>query len=634
VILEGRYRLVSLLGRGGVGSVFLGEDLQIQRQVAVKFLLQSGREDVRRRFQREAEVTARIRDPHVIGIHGAGVFGSHDYLVYELVEGGTSLQDAFDSLGREERLDLVEQVAAGIAAAHALGVVHRDLKPENVLIRPSGEAVVADFGLAGLNESSLTNTGQVMGTPAYMSPEQVRGEDTSPACDVWSLGLLLFEACFQRHALLEEGMTIQLLLARIFAAKIEVPRDASAGLRALIKACLQGDPAARPQDAREFLVALRAARAGGSVRGASRLPVLALLTLGAISMAWFASTRLAPEATPPRAAATSGPTVASPAVSSTAGPLGRPTASAAPRPSAPPTTTELRRPLFVLNLSRLLPRQTHFVSDEEVLFCGRNRKAQLYSLAARVPEALSPIWELAPTERSCLVAGLGPRLVLVSKREAWTVTLPGRERTPLPSLPFAPSWVALWLRGQELYLGVARAGRIAAGPVGQPLRELSCEDYELKGLAGGGDHVVAIVRSTADDAPGILVFPLGGGAEPAFHAFATRPTALVLASGGARAFVGSRIGILKVWSGPIPGEVTRLGVGHEGSLRGLDWQSGRLVAVSKLSVSVWRDDELRAPIYRGAIPGPTKAETVTLSPSGERLLVRRGREVLGWRLRR
>ncbi|MBL4847967.1 MAG: serine/threonine protein kinase, partial [Planctomycetes bacterium] len=259
-LLEGRYRVVRLLGRGGMGTVFLGQDEELgRRQVAIKVLsLES--EAARERFAREAEVTARIRHPNVIRIHSAGHSHGQHYLIYEFVEGGRSLGDAFAERPLEERLDLLEQVASGLAAAHALGIIHRDLKPENVLILPTGDAVVADFGLAGLGTSCLTNTGQTLGTPAYMAPEQIRGDRPTPACDVWALGLLLYECVYRRHPSLTEGLTLHDLLAQLYNAQFDFPPGPAKGLRLLLRRTLVVDPSKRPSDAAEFRRELRAAR--------------------------------------------------------------------------------------------------------------------------------------------------------------------------------------------------------------------------------------------------------------------------------------------------------------------------------------------------------------------------------------
>jgi len=280
-VLQGRFRLVRPLGRGAMGTVFLGLDESLEREVAIKVLAIEG-DAARERFRREAEVTARLSHANVVRIHGSGQVRGHLYLVYELIDGGQTLKEALESEPLERRLDLVEGVAAGVAAAHAAGVVHRDLKPENVLLRPSGEPVVADFGLAGLDASSLTKTGQMLGTPAFMAPEQVRGQETTPRTDVWALGLVLYEALYQRHGISTEG-AVTALLARICEGQIELPHGGPPGLRALVKACVVVDPSQRPADGSAFLRALRAARAPDP-RPRQRFLVAILCALGAVGL--------------------------------------------------------------------------------------------------------------------------------------------------------------------------------------------------------------------------------------------------------------------------------------------------------------------------------------------------------------
>ena len=295
-LIEGRFRLLSSLGRGGMGSVFLAQDEELERQVAVKVLALAG-DRARRRFAREAELTAQLDHPHVIKIHGSGQLRGHPYLVYELIEGAQTLDQAFAARDLPGRLELVDQVAAGLGAAHAQGIVHRDLKPENVLVRPSGEAVVLDFGLARVGGSSLTKTGEVMGTPAYMAPEQVRGEEATPRCDVWALGILLYEALYERHPFLSgEGGGLLELMSRIYEARVPYASGPPKPLLRLLPQLLAADPARRLPDAEAFRAALRAARDVPERRFA---PLL--IGLGALSTLALGGALLA-RAAPPSAA--------------------------------------------------------------------------------------------------------------------------------------------------------------------------------------------------------------------------------------------------------------------------------------------------------------------------------------------
>jgi eukaryotic-like serine/threonine-protein kinase len=332
--LDERYVLTESLGQGGMGLVFRGRDETLGRDVAVKVLLLEG-EGPRRRFEREAEVTANLQARHVIRVFASGFCRGYPYIVYELIEGGQTLVEAFAAEPLERRLELMEEVAEGLASAHAHGVIHRDLKPENVLVRPTGEAVVLDFGLAGVARSSLTRTGEVMGTPAYMAPEQLRGLEATSACDVWALGLMLHEALYLEHPFLVGETILPVLMGRIAEASFQLPEGGPPALRALIKGCVVSKPERRPPDAAAFLSELRAARAAPT---RVRSPVASALALGAGALSlvagglWFASRDAGPplDATP-RASATSTPT---------------PAASSPPPRATPAPTPESAESLF------------------------------------------------------------------------------------------------------------------------------------------------------------------------------------------------------------------------------------------------------------------------------------------------
>ncbi|MBI4880901.1 MAG: serine/threonine protein kinase, partial [Planctomycetes bacterium] len=195
----GPYRVVEELGEGGGGRVFLAIHQDLLKRVALK-VLDAGPGTPRarvERFRREATAAARLRHPNIVGVHDIGQDGSAHYIAMDLVEGGTLL----DWIERkrpslEERLRVVESVARAVACAHEAGVLHRDLKPLNILMRPEGDPVVVDFGLARQeDDESLTHEGAVMGTPAYMAPEQLRGAlgELDARTDVYALGVILYQ---------------------------------------------------------------------------------------------------------------------------------------------------------------------------------------------------------------------------------------------------------------------------------------------------------------------------------------------------------------------------------------------------------------------------------------------------------
>ena len=194
----GRYRLERPLGHGGMATVYLGRDSELDRLVAVKVLAESlaGDEAFRRRFLREARLAARLSHPNVVGVYDAGEDAGGPFIVMEYVEGRTLAE----LLGERGRLPADEAVALGLQACHGLehaheaGLVHRDVKPQNLLLRNDGTLKIADFGIARAAETTaLTQIGAILGTAAYLSPEQALGEDVTSAADIYSLGAVLYE---------------------------------------------------------------------------------------------------------------------------------------------------------------------------------------------------------------------------------------------------------------------------------------------------------------------------------------------------------------------------------------------------------------------------------------------------------
>lgn len=197
-LLDGRYLIQAKIASGGTSTVYRGLDTRLDRPVAVKVMdsRYAGDEQFLTRFQREARTVARLKDPGLVGVYDQGSDARHPFLVMELIEGGT-LRELLGERGPMPPYAVaavLRPVLGGLAAAHRAGLVHRDVKPENVLISDDGEVKIADFGLVrAVAAAGITSTSVILGTAAYLSPEQVRDGDASPRSDVYSAGVLAYE---------------------------------------------------------------------------------------------------------------------------------------------------------------------------------------------------------------------------------------------------------------------------------------------------------------------------------------------------------------------------------------------------------------------------------------------------------
>ncbi|MEU8245853.1 serine/threonine-protein kinase [Nonomuraea sp. NPDC048916] len=243
----GRFRLLSVLGRGGMGTVYLAEDAAGQ-QVAVKVINPefSQHEQFRMRFRREADAARRVRRFCTAAVLEAALDGDQLYVVTEYVP-GPNLEDAVRQSGplKGSSLDaLAVSVATGLTAIHGAGVVHRDLKPSNVLLSPVGPRVI-DFGIARALDTlgGVTGTGELVGTPRYMAPEMLRGEPVSPACDVFSWGCLVAYAASGKAPF--PGDTLPTIVYQVLNTEPNLD-DVDPSMRELVRAALQKDPARRP----------------------------------------------------------------------------------------------------------------------------------------------------------------------------------------------------------------------------------------------------------------------------------------------------------------------------------------------------------------------------------------------------
>jgi len=272
-----------------MASVYLGRDGQLERRVAVKLLAASvGRDDeLRRRFARESRLAARLSHPNVVAVFDAGEDAGRPYIVMEYVEGET-VADVLrrrGALPREEAAGIAGQVAAGLAHAHAQGLVHRDVKPQNLLVSGDGRVKIADFGVArGDDLSKLTQAGTVLGTAAYLSPEQAAGSEVGPASDVYSLGVVLYE--------LLTGRTPYRFDSLADLAAPRKPPPPPPALADVVARCLDTDPSERPSAAElegELLRSVAPVSEAPTVRiirsRRRLLPAIATLVLAAAAIA-------------------------------------------------------------------------------------------------------------------------------------------------------------------------------------------------------------------------------------------------------------------------------------------------------------------------------------------------------------
>jgi serine/threonine-protein kinase len=270
-LLDGRYRLDTPIARGGMATVYAATDSRLDRPVAVKVMRPGLADDPEfvERFAREARAAARLSSPEVVAVHDQGTDAETGtaYLVMERVSGGT-LRDVLREEGALQparALDLLEPVLVALAAAHAAGLVHRDVKPENVLLSADGRVKVADFGLArAIETSSVTaTTGVLIGTVAYLAPEQVEHGRTDTRTDVYAAGILLFELLTGAPPYASESpMTVAYRHVHDdVPPPSQIVEGVPAGLDDLVVRATRRDPSARPVDAGAFLAELRAVRA-------------------------------------------------------------------------------------------------------------------------------------------------------------------------------------------------------------------------------------------------------------------------------------------------------------------------------------------------------------------------------------
>ena len=262
-VVDGRYRVLRRLGSGGMADVWLAEDTHLQRQVALKVLHRRFAQDREfvERFRREAESAAGLQHPNIVSVFDRGEFEGTYYIAMQYVDGPTLKQLIDRGLTPEQAVALIRQVLEAARFAHRNGIVHRDLKPQNVIVDGEGKAVVTDFGIARAGVSEITQTGSVMGTPHYLSPEQAQGFDVTAVSDLYSIGVILYEALTGRVPF-EADSAVAVAMKQVSQTPqrpSSINPRVSPALDAVVMRALEKDPGERFQSADAFIAALDAA---------------------------------------------------------------------------------------------------------------------------------------------------------------------------------------------------------------------------------------------------------------------------------------------------------------------------------------------------------------------------------------
>jgi len=246
-LLAGRYRIIALLGKGGMGEVYRADDLTLGQPVALKFLPDEAARDegLLERFKNEVRIARRVSHPNVCRVYDVGEVEGHTFFTMEYVDGEdlASLLRRIGRLPEDKALDIARQLCAGLAAAHTKGVLHRDLKPANIMLDGRGQVVITDFGLAGVVDQ-IHGAEVRSGTPAYMAPETLAGKEVSTRSDIYSLGLVLYEVFTGKRAFSPESMRAH--GDRTLSRPSSVVRDLNPVIERVILRCLETEPSARP----------------------------------------------------------------------------------------------------------------------------------------------------------------------------------------------------------------------------------------------------------------------------------------------------------------------------------------------------------------------------------------------------
>src|SRR5687768_4266938 len=280
------YRIVSKIGEGGMGEVYLAHDTKLDRKVAIKFLHEEFSKDADKlgRFVREAKAASALNHPNILTVYEIGEVDGKNYIATELIDGKTLREHLAqkESLQLNQILKIGVQVSEALSAAHQAGIIHRDIKPENIMLRKDGYAKVLDFGLAKLTEKKAvaigsegsedatrvqvnTTPGLVMGTVSYMSPEQARGKEIDARTDIWSLGVVLYEMLSGKVPF--TGETINHTIVSILEKEPPLLTNVPAELQRIVRKSMTKDVEMRYQSARDQLIDLKNLRRDLDIQG-------------------------------------------------------------------------------------------------------------------------------------------------------------------------------------------------------------------------------------------------------------------------------------------------------------------------------------------------------------------------------
>ena len=281
----GPFQIVGPIGKGGMGEVYHARDTRLNRDVALKMLPEGSEADSEdlHRFERETRAVAALNHPNILAIHDTGMHRDLPYAVTELLQGETLAERLrAGAIASPKATEIACQIADGLAAAHAMGVIHRDVKPENIFLTHDGRAKILDFGIARIENPALrtgrgmasgkTSSVFVLGTAGYIAPEQVRGRRADPRSDVFALGAVYFEMLAGRRAFQRDSAVETLgAVLRDDPRKLSEAQKIPESLRPIVFRCLEKDPADRYQSARDLTMDLRAWQAGAIKEAGARV---------------------------------------------------------------------------------------------------------------------------------------------------------------------------------------------------------------------------------------------------------------------------------------------------------------------------------------------------------------------------